>query len=59
MEPTIYETDDPNEKLMSEEIFGPVVTVYVYPDDKFNETVKIINNTSQYGLTGAIFARDR
>ena len=59
VEPTIFETDDPNEKLMKEEIFGPVVTVYVYPDNKFSDTVEMINNTSPYGLTGAIFARDR
>ncbi|XP_071805644.1 delta-1-pyrroline-5-carboxylate dehydrogenase, mitochondrial-like [Asterias amurensis] len=58
VEPTIFETDDPNEKLMREEIFGPVVTVYVYPDNKFSDTVEMINNTSPYGLTGAIFARD-
>jgi 1-pyrroline-5-carboxylate dehydrogenase len=43
---------------MSEEIFGPVLTVYVYPDDRFEETLKLCDGTSPYALTGAIFARD-
>ncbi len=59
IEPTTVVTGDPHFKLMEEEIFGPVVTLYVYPDDKFEETLEVCNNTSPYGLTGAIFANDR
>jgi len=44
---------------MEEEIFGPVLTVYVYDDDKYEETLHVCDETSPYGLTGAIFARDR
>lgn len=58
VEPTIVETSDPHDKLMEEEIFGPVLTVYVFPDDKFDETVELVDATSEYALTGAIFARD-
>ena len=44
---------------MEEELFGPVLTIYVYPDDKMYETIDILNDTSVYGLTGAVFAKDR
>jgi len=44
---------------MEEEIFGPVITIYVYQDDKYEETLRICDSTSPYGLTGAIFASDR
>jgi len=46
-------------KLMEEEIFGPVLTIYVYEDDKLAETLELCDKTSPYGLTGAIFAQDR
>jgi 1-pyrroline-5-carboxylate dehydrogenase len=59
IDPTIVVTTDPEFKLMQEEIFGPVVTLYVYDDDKFAETLHICDRTSPYALTGAIFARDR
>ena len=59
VEPTLVETRDPGYRLMCEEVFGPVVTVYVYPDDKWDETLRLIDETSPYGLTGAIFSRDR
>ncbi|XP_072019288.1 delta-1-pyrroline-5-carboxylate dehydrogenase, mitochondrial-like [Amphiura filiformis] len=59
VEPTIVETSDPHDKLMTEEIFGPVVAVYVYPENKYDETIQLVNGTSEYGLTGAIFARDQ
>lgn len=59
IEPTVIETTDPNFVTMREEIFGPVVTVYVYEDAKFEETLKLCDGTSPYALTGAIFARDR
>jgi len=44
---------------MVEELFGPVMTIYVYDDDKYEETLDIVDNTSQYALTGAIFSQDR
>ena len=44
---------------MVEEIFGPVLTIYVYPDNKVDETVELCDNTSPYGLTGAVFSKDR
>ncbi|MFW9862895.1 MAG: L-glutamate gamma-semialdehyde dehydrogenase [Candidatus Thorarchaeota archaeon] len=57
--PTVALTSDPKFKTMKEEIFGPVLTVYVYPDDKFEETLRICDETSPYALTGSIFAKDR
>jgi 1-pyrroline-5-carboxylate dehydrogenase len=59
IQPTVVETRDPRSKLMSEEIFGPVLTVYVYPAAKFHETMELCDTTSPYALTGAIFAQDR
>lgn len=59
VEPTVIVTTDPHFVTMEEEIFGPVLTVYVYPDDKFEETLKLCDRTSPYALTGAIFASDR
>ncbi|KAH9510028.1 Delta-1-pyrroline-5-carboxylate dehydrogenase, mitochondrial [Bulinus truncatus] len=59
IEPTIIETKDPFDKIMQEEIFGPVVTVYVYPDNQLKETVKIAQTSSPYALTGAIFVQDK
>ena len=57
--PTIVETSDPKFITMQEEIFGPVVTIYVYPDDAYESTLELCDQTSPYGLTGAIFAKDR
>ena len=57
--PTVVETDDPDFRLMKEELFGPVVTAFVYPRKRFDETLDLVDNGSPYGLTGAIFARDR
>ncbi len=57
--PTVVVADDPKHKLMREEIFGPVLTVYVYDDAKLEETVKLVDEGSPYALTGAIFAQDR
>lgn len=57
--PTLIETTNPRFKLMEEEIFGPVLTLYVYEDEHFEETVELCNTTSPYALTGAIFAQDR
>jgi len=59
IEPTVVQAHTPDFKTMEEEIFGPVLTIYVYDDDKFEETLDICDNTSPYGLTGAIFARDQ
>ena len=57
--PTLVETADPGYRLMCEEIFGPVVTVHVYDDAKWEETLRIVDATSPYALTGAVFANDR
>ena len=59
VEPTVIETSDPHFKSMEEEIFGPVLTVYPYDDDKVCEAVKLCDTTSPYGLTGSVFGRDR
>jgi 1-pyrroline-5-carboxylate dehydrogenase len=59
VEPTVIETDDPNFRLLREELFGPIVTTYVYPEGKFDETLELVDKTAPYGLTGAIFADDR
>lgn len=59
VEPTIIQTQDPNDKLMTEEIFGPVLTVYVYKDSKVNEVLNTIGSSTPYALTGAIFSKDR
>jgi 1-pyrroline-5-carboxylate dehydrogenase len=59
VEPTVIQTKDPKSRLMQEEIFGPVLTVYVYPDSEYEETLGLCDQTSPYGLTGAIFARDQ
>jgi 1-pyrroline-5-carboxylate dehydrogenase len=57
--PTVVRTDDPRSRGMSEEIFGPVLTVYVYPDKDFDGTLDLVDTTSPYALTGSIFGRDR
>jgi 1-pyrroline-5-carboxylate dehydrogenase len=57
--PTLVQVEDPAARLMCEEIFGPLVTAYVYPDDQYVETMQIVDRTSPYALTGAIFADDR
>ncbi len=59
IEPTTIVTTNPTFKSMQEEIFGPVMTIYVYEDDKFDETLELCNNTSPYALTGAIWSQDR
>ncbi len=59
IEPTLVEANDPAYRLMCEEIFGPVLSVYVYDDAKWAETLEIVDRTSPYALTGAVFARDR
>jgi 1-pyrroline-5-carboxylate dehydrogenase len=59
IEPTVIVTTNPHYITMEEELFGPVLTIYVYEADKWEETLDILDNTSPYGLTGAIFSQDR
>ena len=59
IEPTLIETTNPKYATMSTELFGPVMTVYVYDDDAFEATLKLVDETSEYALTGAIFSTDR
>lgn len=59
IQPTIIETTDPNYVTMKDELFGPVLTVFAYPDNKYEETLELCDKTAQYALTGAIFATDR
>jgi 1-pyrroline-5-carboxylate dehydrogenase len=59
IEPTVIVTSNPKYTTMCEELFGPVLTVYVYDADKFEETLDIVNTTSEYALTGAVIAQDR
>ncbi|TFK46931.1 delta-1-pyrroline-5-carboxylate dehydrogenase 1, partial [Heliocybe sulcata] len=59
VQPTVIFTKDPKMVTMVEEIFGPVLTVYAYDDDKFDETLELIDTTSGYALTGSIFSNDR
>src|SRR5690625_1960838 len=59
IEPTVILTSDPKFKTMEEEIFGPVLTIYIYEDDELDRTLDLLDETSPYGLTGAVFARDR
>ncbi|HOY38808.1 MAG: L-glutamate gamma-semialdehyde dehydrogenase [Bacteroidales bacterium] len=59
IEPTVIVTSNPKFRTMQEEIFGPVMTIYVYEDSKYSETLKLCDQTSPYALTGAIFANDK
>jgi 1-pyrroline-5-carboxylate dehydrogenase len=59
IQPTLVQSDDPHYRLMCEELFGPVLTVHVYPATKWRETLELVDRTSPYALTGAVFARDR
>ena len=59
IDPTVIVTKNPNYVTMEEELFGPVLTVYIYTDSQFEETLTLLDQTSPYGLTGAIFSQDR
>ncbi len=59
IEPTLVEVDDPKHRLMAEEIFGPFLSVFVYEDARWTEALDLVDSTSPYALTGAVFARDR
>lgn len=56
--PTIFRTNDPRDRIMSEEIFGPILTVFVYKESQYDDVLKLIDQTTPYALTGAIFAQD-
>jgi 1-pyrroline-5-carboxylate dehydrogenase len=58
VEPTVLLTSNPHSQTMEEEIFGPVITIYVYEDSAWLETLRLVDETSAYALTGAIFAQD-
>jgi 1-pyrroline-5-carboxylate dehydrogenase len=57
--PTLVQTTNPKHRLMAEEIFAPLVSLYVYPDARWEETLKVVDETAPYALTGAVFGRDR
>ncbi len=59
IEPTVIETTDPRYVTMCDELFGPVLTMYVYDENKFEEAIKLVDTTSPYALTGAVIAQDR
>jgi len=59
VEPTVLRTEDPRSATMTTELFGPILTVFVYDDADFDATLRLVDETSAYGLTGAILARDR
>jgi 1-pyrroline-5-carboxylate dehydrogenase len=59
VQPTLLQVEDPQYRLMCEELFGPVLTVHVYPAQRWSETLGLVDRTSPYGLTGAVFSQDR
>jgi 1-pyrroline-5-carboxylate dehydrogenase len=59
VEPTLLQAEDPKYRTMCDELFGPVLTLHVYPDARWSETLTLVDETSPYALTGAVFARDR
>ena len=59
VEPTVLVTTNPHYDTMSRELFGPIVTIYIYEDETFEDTLKLVDQTSDYALTGAIFSKDR
>ena len=58
VEPTIVRSDDPRSRLMTQELFGPIVTVHVYPENDFDEAIELVDKSTDFGLTGAVFASD-
>jgi 1-pyrroline-5-carboxylate dehydrogenase len=59
VEPTVIKTEDPEFRLMRDELFGPVVTAYVYDEKRWDDTLRLVDSTGTYALTGAVFANDR
>jgi 1-pyrroline-5-carboxylate dehydrogenase len=58
VKPTIFQTSDPHDRIMHEEIFGPVLSVYVYKDNKYDQVLDLVDKTTPYALTGSIFCQD-
>ena len=56
VQPTVIETSDPDFRLMKEELFGPIVTAYVYDEAKYDDTLEVVDRTAAYALTGAVFS---
>jgi 1-pyrroline-5-carboxylate dehydrogenase len=59
VEPTVISTTDPNFRLLRDELFGPILTAYVYPEDEWEQTLELVDGTATYGLTGAVFSGER
>ena len=59
IEPTVVVTNNPKYETMEQELFGPLVTIYIYPDDLWEDTLGLIDQTSEYALTGAVYSQDR
>jgi 1-pyrroline-5-carboxylate dehydrogenase len=59
VDPTVIKTDDPDFRLLRDELFGPIVTACVYDESKWSETLRTVDETSEYALTGSVFANDR
>lgn len=59
VEPTIILSSDPKDRMMTEEIFGPILTVYVYPDNQFDQVLDLVDSSTPYALTGALFCQDQ
>ncbi|XP_078095039.1 delta-1-pyrroline-5-carboxylate dehydrogenase, mitochondrial [Mustelus asterias] len=59
VEPSIIETKDPQDPIMKEEIFGPIIAIYVYPENKYQEILHLVDTSTPFGLTGAVFAQDK
>ncbi|CAI7657822.1 unnamed protein product [Penicillium discolor] len=57
--PTVFQVEDPSHSLMKDEFFGPILSVYVFPDNKYEETLAQVDSATKFGLTGAVFAKDR
>lgn len=58
IDPTIVQTTDPKDKIMVEEIFGPVLTIYVYKDSDLKKTMELVHTSTRFALTGAVFSQD-
>ncbi|KKY15352.1 putative delta-1-pyrroline-5-carboxylate dehydrogenase [Diplodia seriata] len=58
VDPTVYRTSNPRHDIMSRELFGPILAVYVYPDSEWKQTLKALDTTLRYALTGSIYAKD-
>lgn len=59
VEPTVYQTSNPHHELMTRELFGPIIAIYTYPDQEWKQTLKMIDSTTGYALSGSVFARNQ